>query len=147
MSSGTTGNPVVNPYTRAEVEQWGAVMARCYVAAGVGARDVIQITASFGLFTGGFGFHYGAERIGAMVIPAGAGRTSLQLQVMRDLGATVLTGISTYPPRILGVAREERIRPRLAQAPRVPRADRRCHGLRVNPCASWIAASAVAWFR
>jgi phenylacetate-CoA ligase len=107
MSSGTTGNPVLNPYTRADIDQWASVMARCYVAAGVGARDVIQITASFGLFTGGFGFHYGAERIGAMVIPAGAGRTSLQLQVMRDLGATVLTGISTYPLRILEVAREE----------------------------------------
>jgi phenylacetate-CoA ligase len=107
MSSGTTGNPVVNPYTRADIDQWASVMARCYVAAGVGTRDVIQITASFGLFTGGFGFHYGAERIGAMVIPAGAGRTSVQLQMMRDLGATVLTGISTYPLRILEVAREE----------------------------------------
>jgi phenylacetate-CoA ligase len=108
MSSGTTGNPVLNPYTRADVEQWGAVMARCYVAAGVGPRDVIQITPSFGLFTGGFGFHYGAERIGAMVVPIGAGRTSLQLQLMRDLGTTVLTGISTYPLRILEVARAER---------------------------------------
>jgi len=83
-------------------------MARCYVAAGVGPQDVIQITPSFGLFTGGFGFHYGAERIGAMVVPIGAGRTSLQLQLMRDLGTTVLTGISTYPLRILEVAREER---------------------------------------
>ena len=108
MSSGTTGNPVLNPYTRADVEQWGAVMARCYVAAGVGARDVVQITPSFGLFTGGFGFHYGAERIGAMVVPIGADRTSLQLQLMRDLGTTVLTDISTYPLRILEVAREER---------------------------------------
>jgi phenylacetate-CoA ligase len=108
MSSGTTGNPVVNPFTRADVEQWAAVMARCYTAAGVGARDVVQITPSFGLFTGGFGFHYGAERIGAMVVPIGAGRTSLQLQLMRDLGTTVLTGISTYPLRILEVAREER---------------------------------------
>jgi len=108
MSSGTTGNPVVNPYTRADLDQWATVMARCYAAAGVGAGDVIQITASFGLFTGGFGFHYGAERIGAMVIPLGAGRTSLQLQVMRDLRATVLAGISTYPLRVLEVAREER---------------------------------------
>lgn len=107
MSSGTTGNPVVNPYTRADLDQWATVMARCYAVAGVGARDVIQITASFGLFTGGFGFHYGAERIGAMVIPLGAGRTSLQLQVMRDLRATVLAGISTYPLRVLEVAREE----------------------------------------
>ena len=108
MSSGTTGNPVVNPYTRADIDQWATVMARCYATAGVGAGDVIQITASFGLFTGGFGFHYGAERIGAMVIPLGAGRTSLQLQVMRDLRATVLAGISTYPLRVLEVAREER---------------------------------------
>ena len=108
MSSGTTGNPVVNPFTRADVEQWAAVMARCYTVAGVGARDVVQITPSFGLFTGGFGFHYGAERIGAMAVPIGAGRTSLQLQLMRDLGATVLAGISTYPLRILEVAREER---------------------------------------
>jgi phenylacetate-CoA ligase len=108
MSSGTTGNPVVNPFTRADVEQWAAVMARCYLVAGVGARDVVQITPSFGLFTGGFGFHYGAERIGAMVVPIGAGRTSLQLQLMRDLGTTVLAAISTYPLRILEVAREER---------------------------------------
>jgi phenylacetate-CoA ligase len=78
------------------------------VAAGVGARDVVQITPSFGLFTGGFGFHYGAERIGATVVPIGAGRTALQLSLMRDLGTTVLTGISTYPLRILEVAREER---------------------------------------
>src|SRR5262249_55081263 len=74
---------------------------------GCRSRDVIQITASFGLFTGGFGFHYGAERIGAMVIPLGAGRTSLQLQIMRDLRATVLAGIATYPLRVLEVAREE----------------------------------------
>jgi phenylacetate-CoA ligase len=90
------------------VEQWGTVMARCYVAAGVGARDVVQITPSFGLFTGGFGFHYGAERIGAMVVPIGAGRTSLQLRLLRDLRATVLTAIATYPLRLLEVAREER---------------------------------------
>ena len=108
MSSGTTGNPVVNPFTRADVEQWAAVMARCYTVAGVDARDVVQITPSFGLFTGGFGFHYGAERIGAMVVPIGAGRTSLQLQLMRDLGTTVLAGISTYPLRLLEIAREER---------------------------------------
>jgi phenylacetate-CoA ligase len=107
MSSGTTGNPILNPYTAGDVAQWGEVMARCYVAAGVTRADVIQITPSFGLFTGGFGFHYGAERLGAMVIPVGAGRTSLQLRLMRDLGATVLTAIATYPLRLLEVAREE----------------------------------------
>jgi phenylacetate-coenzyme A ligase PaaK-like adenylate-forming protein len=108
MSSGTTGNPILNPYTAADVAQWGEVMARCYVAAGVGPADVIQITPSFGLFTGGFGFHYGAERLGAMVIPTGAGRTALQLRLMRDLKATVVTAIATYPLRLIEVAREER---------------------------------------
>ena len=107
MSSGTTGNPILNPYTAGDVAQWGEVMARCYVAAGVGRDDVIQITPSFGLFTGGFGFHYGAERIGAMVIPTGAGRTALQLRLMRDLKATVVTAIATYPLRLVEAAREE----------------------------------------
>lgn len=108
MSSGTTGNPILNPYTAADVAQWGEVMARCYAAAGVGPGDIIQITPSFGLFTGGFGFHYGAERLGAMVIPTGAGRTVLQLTLMRDLRATVVTAIATYPLRLIEVAREER---------------------------------------
>jgi phenylacetate-CoA ligase len=107
MSSGTTGNPIVNPYTRADIAQWGEVMARCYTAAGVTARDVIHITPSFGLFTGGFGFHYGAERLGATVIPVGPGRTALQLKLMEDLGATVLAGIATYPLRLIEVARED----------------------------------------
>ena len=84
-------------------------MARCYAAAGVTSRDVIQITPSFGLFTGGFGFHYGAERLGAMVVPVGAGRTAFQLQLMRDLGTTVLAGIATYPLRLIEVAREEKV--------------------------------------
>ncbi|MGH7391060.1 MAG: phenylacetate--CoA ligase family protein [Candidatus Rokuibacteriota bacterium] len=106
MSSGTTGNPILNPYTGADVAQWGEVMARCYVAAGVTGDDVVQITPSFGLFTGGFGFHYGAERLGAMVVPIGAGRTLLQLRLMRDLGATVVAAIATYPLRLLEVARE-----------------------------------------
>src|SRR5438046_8735976 len=107
MSSGTTGNPILNPYTAEDVAQWGEVMARCYVAAGVGRGDVIQVTPSFGLFTGGFGFHYGAERIGAMVIPTGAGRTALQLRLMRDLKATVVTAIATYPLRLIEAARED----------------------------------------
>jgi len=107
MSSGTTGAPIVNPYTAADIQQWREVMARCYVAASVTARDVIQVTPSFGLFTGGFGFHYGAEALGALVIPIGPGRTLLQLQLLRDLGTTVLAGIATYPLRLIEVAREE----------------------------------------
>jgi phenylacetate-coenzyme A ligase PaaK-like adenylate-forming protein len=108
MSSGTTGNPILNPYTAHDVAQWGEVMARCYVAAGVTREDIIQITPSFGLFTGGFGFHYGAERLGAMIVPVGAGRTLLQLRLMRDLGVTVLPAIATYPLRLIEVAREEK---------------------------------------
>ncbi len=108
MSSGTTGAPIVNPYTAADIQQWRETMARCLVAAGVTSHDVILVTASFGLFTGGFGFQYGAEALGAMVIPVGAGRTLLQLQLLRDLSATVLAAIATYPLRMIEVAREER---------------------------------------
>ena len=108
MSSGTTGNSILNPYTRGDIAQWGEVMARCYRAATVTARDIIQITPSFGLFTGGFGFHYGAERLGAMVIPIGAGRTILQLKLMKDLKTTVLTAIASYPLRLIEVARDEK---------------------------------------
>jgi phenylacetate-CoA ligase len=108
MSSGTTGNPVLNPYTPADVAQWGEVMARCYAAAGVTRDDIIQITPSFGLFTGGFGFHYGAEQLGAQVVPIGPGRTLLQLRLLRELRATVLTAIATYPLRLIEVAREEK---------------------------------------
>src|SRR5205823_7777083 len=90
------------------VAQWGEVMARSLAAAGVTREDVVQITPSFGLFTGGFGFHYGAERLGAMIVPVGAGRTLLQLKLMRDLGVTVLPAIATYPLRLIEVAREEK---------------------------------------
>ena len=107
MSSGTTGKPVLCPYTRADIAQWGECVARCLVAAGVTRDDVIQITPTFGLPNGGFGFHYGAEALGAFYIPAGPGRTLLQLQLMRDLGATVLTAIATYPLRLMEAAREE----------------------------------------
>ena len=108
MSSGTTGNPILNPYTAHDVAQWGEVMARSLTAAGVTREDVVQITPSFGLFTGGFGFLYGAERLGAMIVPVGAGRTLLQLKLMRDLGVTVLPAIATYPLRLIEVAREEK---------------------------------------
>src|SRR3989304_3513642 len=86
----------------------GEVMAPSYRAATVTARDIIQITPSFGLFTGGFGFHYGAERLGAMVIPIGAGRPILQLKLMKDLKTTVLTAIASYPLRLIEVARDEK---------------------------------------
>ena len=107
MSSGTTGTPIINFYTRSDINQWAEIMARCYTAAGVTHRDVIQITPSFGLFNGGFGFHYGAEKLGAMIIPIGAGRSMLQLKLMKELEATVLCAIASYPLRLIEVAKEE----------------------------------------
>ncbi len=107
MSSGTTGTPVVNPFTRADVEQWAEIMARCLATAGVTHADVLQITPGFGLFNGGFGFHYGAERIGCFVVPIGPGRTLMQLKFMKDFGTTALAAISSYPLRLIEVAREE----------------------------------------
>ncbi len=106
MSSGTTGTPIINVMTRSDIEQWAEVMARCYYAAGVTSKDRIQITPSFGLFNGGFGFHYGAEKIGAFIVPIGAGRSRLQLQFLKDLKSTVLTAIASYPLRLIEVANE-----------------------------------------
>lgn len=107
MSSGTTGTPVINPFTRSDVEQWAEIMARCLSAAGVTHADVLQITPGFGLFNGGFGFHYGAERIGCFVVPIGPGRTLMQLKFMKDFGTTALGAISSYPLRLIEVAKEE----------------------------------------
>jgi len=107
MSSGTTGTPVINPFTRSDVEQWAEIMARCLSAATLTYKDVLQITPGFGLFNGGFGFHYGAERLGCFVIPIGPGRTLLQLKFIRDFGTTALAAISSYPLRLIEVARAE----------------------------------------
>jgi phenylacetate-CoA ligase len=107
MSSGTTGTPIINPMTRKDLQQWGSIMARCYASAGLTSSDVIQITPSFGLFNGGFGFHYGAEALGAMIIPIGAGRSLLQLKFIKDFGVTALTAIASYPLRLIEVAEKE----------------------------------------
>ncbi len=107
MSSGTTGTPVINPYTRSDVEQWAEIMARCLSAATLTYRDVFQITPGFGLFNGGFGFHYGAERIGCFVVPIGPGRTLMQLKFIKDFGTTALAAISSYPLRLIEVAKSE----------------------------------------
>lgn len=95
-SSGTTGTPVILPYSRQDLEDWAVMMERCYQLAGVTDEDRIQITPGFGLWTAGLGFQAGAEKLGAMVIPTGAGNTDRQLQLMRDLNASVLIGTSSY---------------------------------------------------
>jgi phenylacetate-CoA ligase len=95
-SSGTTGKPVVLGYTRTDVEIWAEVMARTLAMGGVTPRDVIQNCYGYGLFTGGLGVHYGAERLGATVIPASVGNTKRQLMLMTDLNTTVLTCTPSY---------------------------------------------------
>lgn len=95
-SSGTTGLPVILHYSRQDVEDWAVMMERCYQFAGVTSEDRVQITPGFGLWTAGLGFQAGAERLGAMVIPTGSGNTERQLQLMRDLQASVLIGTSSY---------------------------------------------------
>ena len=95
-SSGTTGTPVIIPYTQQDVEDWAVMFRRCYETAGVTADDRIQITPGYGLWTAGIGFQAGAELLGAMVIPMGPGNTDKQLQMMRDLRSTVLCATSSY---------------------------------------------------
>jgi len=95
-SSGTTGKPTVVAYTRADVATWAEVMARTLMAGDVGPGDVVQNAYGYGLFTGGLGVHYGAERLGAAVIPISGGFTERQLMAFTDLGATVLCSTPSY---------------------------------------------------
>jgi phenylacetate-CoA ligase len=95
-SSGTTGKPTVGGYTRADMDMWGEVMARTVSAAGVTAQDIVHNAYGYGLFTGGLGFHIGADRVGAMVIPMSGGLTRRQVMLMEDFGATVLTCTPSY---------------------------------------------------
>jgi len=95
-SSGTTGKPIIAPYTQGDVDMWAEVMARTLAAAGVSKDDILQNAYGYGLFTGGLGFHYGAERLGAVVIPAGTGNTKRQLLMIQDLGTTVITCTPSY---------------------------------------------------
>ncbi|HSR25761.1 MAG TPA: phenylacetate--CoA ligase, partial [Candidatus Eisenbacteria bacterium] len=96
MSSGTTGRPVVTGYTRADLDRWGECMERVYRAAGVTAADVVQNAYGYGLFTGGLGFHLGAERLGCVVVPTSSGVTQRQVMLLRDLGTTVLACTPSY---------------------------------------------------
>lgn len=108
-SSGTTGKLTVVGYTRADLELWANLLARALAAAGITAADVVQNAYGYGLFTGGLGFHYGAERVGATVIPASGGNTKRQLQLMQDLGSTVLCSTPSYALLMAEAAAEEGI--------------------------------------
>lgn len=95
-SSGTTGKPVIIPYTERDVDDWATMFARCYEIAGITAKDRIQITPGYGLWTAGIGFQAGCEKLGAMAIPMGPGNTEKQLQMMIDLESTVICATSSY---------------------------------------------------
>lgn len=95
-SSGTTGTPVIIPYTKQDVDDWAEMFARCYATAGITNLDRIQVTPGYGLWTAGIGFQNGAERLGAMVIPMGPGNTDKQLRMMMDMKSTVLCATSSY---------------------------------------------------
>jgi len=95
-SSGTTGKPTVVGYTRNDVKRWSTLVARVLTAGGAGRDDVVQISLGYGLFTGGIGFHYGAEAIGAAVIPASSGNTRRQAMIMEDYRTTTLVCTPSY---------------------------------------------------
>ncbi len=95
-SSGTTGLPVIIPYTAKDVDDWAIMFARCYETAGITNKDRIQITPGYGLWTAGIGFQNGAEKLGAMAIPMGPGNTDKQLQMMIDMKSTVICATSSY---------------------------------------------------
>lgn len=95
-SSGTTGLPIIIPYTAKDVDDWAIMFKRCYEMAGITNLDRIQITPGYGLWTAGIGFQNGAEKLGAMVIPMGPGNTDKQLQMMMDMKSTVLCSTSSY---------------------------------------------------
>lgn len=95
-SSGTTGKPVIIPYTAKDVDDWATMFARCYETAGVTKKDRVHITPGYGLWTAGIGFQAGCEKLGAMAVPMGPGNTDKQIQMMIDLETTVLTATSSY---------------------------------------------------
>ncbi len=110
-SSGTTGKPIVVGYTQKDINTWSRLIARIAAQAGVTCEDVAQICFSYGLFTGGFGLHYGLEKIGATVVPASVGNTEKQIMLLRDFGVTVLVCTPSYALYLAEVAKEVNIDP------------------------------------
>ena len=106
-SSGTTGYPTVAGYTQNDINLWSELMARTFTAAGLTHKDILQNAFGYGLFTGGLGAHYGAERIGASVIPASGGNSRRQIMLMKDFLATAICGTPSYAASLIEVAEEE----------------------------------------
>ncbi|HHW16855.1 MAG TPA: phenylacetate--CoA ligase [Methanothermobacter sp.] len=108
-SSGTTGKPTVSGYTQRDIDLWSEVMARALTMAGATRKDRIQNCYGYGLFTGGLGVHYGAQRIGATVIPISAGNTKRQIEIMQDFGTTILTCTPSYALYLAEVLQKENV--------------------------------------
>jgi phenylacetate-CoA ligase len=106
VSSGTTGKPTVVAYTRGDIDLWSDLMARSLATAGASDEDVVQNAYGYGLFTGGLGFHYGAERLGATVIPVSGGNTKRQIMLIVDMGTTILTCTPSYSLFLAETARQ-----------------------------------------
>ena len=111
-SSGTTGNPTVILHTQKDLDEWANAVARCLWMVGARPDDVFQNTSGYGMFTGGLGFQYGAEKLGMLTIPAAAGNTKRQIKFMTDFGTTVVHAIPSYASRIYEVMQQEGIDPR-----------------------------------
>ncbi len=111
-SSGTTGNPTVILHTAKDLDQWANAVARCLWMVGCRPEDVFQNTSGYGMFTGGLGFQYGAERLGMLTVPAAAGNTLRQLKFFTDFGTTVVHAIPSYAARLYEVMCEKGIDPR-----------------------------------
>ena len=105
-SSGTTGNPTVIFHSQHDIDSWSNLIARCLYSVGVRNTDVFQNTSGYGMFTGGLGFQYGAERLGCLTVPAAAGNSPRQIKFIRDFGTTVVHAIPSYALRLADMFRE-----------------------------------------
>lgn len=111
-SSGTTGNPIIGSYTRGDMDVWQELMARSIYTTGGRQQDVIHIAYGYGLFTGGLGFHYGAQKLGAKIVPASGGMTQRQIKLMKDLGVTLLACTPSFAVYLAETMAQEGVDPR-----------------------------------
>ena len=111
-SSGTTGNPIIGAYTKNDMDVWQELMARSIYTAGGRRQDVIHIAYGYGLFTGGLGFHYGAQKVGAKIVPASGGMTQRQIKLMKDLGVTILACTPSFAVYLAETMAQEGVNPR-----------------------------------
>ena len=111
-SSGTTGNPTVILHTKKDIDEWAEAVARCLWMVGLRPDDVFQNSSGYGMFTGGLGFQYGAERLGALTVPAAAGNSLRQIKFMKDFGTTAVHAVPSYVTRLYEVMQETGVDPR-----------------------------------